>query len=405
MFSRNVEPEIRLPGMLGGVELLERADAFGAHGERFAVLKNPRNGGMYTIVVRCVADGPWMQDQPQIDAWVGAYANVLASMGHDRAIVCGKAITDTAPDPGGKLSNMVGAGRSAAAPSLAREVIDQVVAAAPATSSENVTYIELTFRGRDLHRKGKDEVILSELARRVPGIRGRLEAAGGGSVTMVTAAELPAIVNAAYDPAAQPFLEQAALAGHTETVPWADAGPVAYQEMWDHLLHDSGKSVTWEMTEAPRSSVNERSLTSLLAPSSDFARKRVAIVYRPHTPAQAAEVSEDDVDAAIFNADQGKKRISARATLKVRATERSRDEVAMGAGMTRFYLLVTGTVLAGEQGDLDQAVSTIEQHATAVLMRLRRCWGSQAAGFAATLPVGFVPWEHTVVPDQVREKL
>lgn len=30
-------------------------------------------------------------------------------------------------------------------------------------------------------------------------------------------------------------------------------------------------------------------------------------------------------------------------------------------------------------------------------------YGSQAAAFVATLPVGFVPWEHTVVPDKVRE--
>jgi hypothetical protein len=405
VFSRNSEPETRLPGMLGGVELLERADAFGAHGERFAVLKNPRNGGLYTVVARCIADGPWMQDQGQINTWVAAYSHVLASLGHEQAVVCGKAITDTAPDPGGKLATMIASGRAAGAPSIATQVIDQVVAAAPATSSDNVTYVEITFRGRDLHRKGNQDSILSELARRVPGIRARLEAAGGGAVSMVTAAELPAIVRAAYDPAAQRFLEQAALAGHVETVPWSEAGPVGYQEAWDHLLHDSGKSVTWEMVEAPRASINERSLTALLAPSSDFARKRVAIIYRPHTPAEAAEVSESDVDAAVFNADQGKKRINARARLKVKATERSRDEVALGAGMVRFSMLVTATVGTGEQGDLDQAVSTIESNAAAVLMRLRRCYGSQAAAFAATLPVGFVPWEHTVIPDRIREQL
>lgn len=222
---------------------------------------------------------------------------------------------------------------------------------------------------------------------------------------MVTAAELPFIVRAAYDPGAQPFLEQATLAGHTTAVPWDEAGPVACQESWDELLHDSGKSVTWEMLEAPRSAITERSLTALLSPGSDFARKRVALIYRPHTPAEAAEVSEGDVDAAVFNADQGKKRISARAKLKLRATERSRDEVAGGAGMTKFYVMVTATVLTGDAGDLEQAVSTVEGNASAVLMRLRRSYGSQAAGFATTLPVGFVPWEHTVIPDRVREQL
>ncbi|MFS3130635.1 SCO6880 family protein [Nocardioides sp. Bht2] len=405
VFSRNQERESRLPGMLGGVELLEKADAFGVHGEQFAVLHNPRVGGLYTVVAKCIADGPWMQDQTQVDLWVASYANVLSALGHDHAIICAKAITETAPDPGGRLAAMVGAGRVAGAPAVARGIIDQVVAAAPATSSENVTYLELTFRGRTLDRKGRRDVILSELARRVPGVRGRLEAAGGGAVTMVTANELPGIVRAAYDPEAQVFLERAALAGSGPTaVDWKDAGPVSYQEAWDHLLHDSGRSVTWEMAEAPRQSLNERSLTALLAPHSDFARKRVAIIYRPHTPAEAAQVSENDVDTAVFNADQGKKRISARSRLRVKATERSRDEVALGAGMVRFSLLITATV-HHRDGDLDQAVSTIEAGASSVLMRLRRSYGSQAAGFVATLPVGFVPWIHTVVPDKIRDLL
>ncbi|WP_374197030.1 SCO6880 family protein [Pimelobacter sp. 30-1] len=405
VFSRNSQPECRLPGMLGTLRVLERSDAFGEHGERFAVVKNPRMGGQYTVVVKCVADGPSMQDQQQINAWVASYSHVLAAMGHEPALVCGKAITDTAPDPGGRLATMVESGRAEGAPAIARTIIDQVVAAAPATSSENVTYVELTFRGRMLNRKGKEDVILSELARRVPNLRARLAEAGGGAVSMVKAAELAAIVRVAYDPATQPFLEQASLAGYTDSVPWADAGPVASQESWGEFLHDSGRSVTWEMLEAPRAAVTERSFTALLAPRSDFARKRVALIYRPHTPAEAAEVSENDVDAAVFNADQGKKRISARSKRKVNATERSRDEVAGGAGMTRFYALITATVLADDRGDLDQAVSTIESNAAAVLMGLRRSYGSQAAAFAATLPVGFVPWEHTVVPDSIREQL
>ena len=36
-------------------------------------------------------------------------------------------------------------------------------------------------------------------------------------------------------------------------------------------------------------------------------------------------------------------------------------------------------------------------------LTLRRCYGSQAAAFAATLPVGLVPWEETVIPDKIRK--
>lgn len=400
MFSRQLSTA-RLPGMLGRLELIEASDPFGVP---FVVVRNPHgDGDLWTVVLRCVADGPWMQDQPQVDAWVAAYAGFLGALGQDPSVVCAKAITDTAPDPGGKLARSVTATRSEQAPDVARAVIDECLAEYPAASSENSTLIEVTYDGKTLHRKAERDVILSELGRRVPGLRGRLEAAGGGAVTMVTVAELPVMVRAAYDPAAQPFLEAAAIAGHQQVVEWEEAGPVASQEAWDHLLHDSGKSVTWEMVEAPRSAVTERSLTGLLSPSPDFARKRVALIYRPHTPASAARVSESDVDTAVFNAEQGKKRVTARARLRVASTERSRDEVASGAGMVRFSLLVTATVLAGERGDLDQAVASVEGSAGAVLMRLRRCYGTQAAAFATTLPVGLVPWKHTMIPDQIRE--
>lgn len=87
----------------------------------------------------------------------------------------------------------------------------------------------------------------------------------------------------------------------------------------------------------------------------------------------------------------------------MKAAEQSRQEVAAGAAAVRFSLLVTATVLSG--GDVPQAVSTLEARAGSVPIRIRRCYGSQAAAFAATLPVGFVPWEHTTVSTTVREWL
>lgn len=60
-------------------------------------------------------------------------------------------------------------------------------------------------------------------------------------------------------------------------------------------------------------------------------------------------------------------------------------------------------MLAG--GDVPQAVSTLEGRAGSVPIRIRGCYGSQAAAFAATLPVGFVPWEHTTITPKIREWL
>jgi hypothetical protein len=81
-------------------------------------------------------------------------------------------------------------------------------------------------------------------------------------------AELARIVRVAYDPVTAPALEQAELAGDTEVVEWSDAGPVACRDLWGELVHDSARSITWEMHGAPRSKITERALAPLLAPHS-----------------------------------------------------------------------------------------------------------------------------------------
>ena len=397
LFTRKPDPQVRLPGMLGRSELLTAEDPFTS----FAVIRS--TGGLYTMVARCSAEGPQMQDQERVDAWVANYAALLSMAGQETGLVCAKAITDTAPDPGGRLPAMVTALRSKRSPLLARQVMTETVADLPAASSDNVTYLEMTFRGRLLNRKGDERAILSELSRKAAGFVARAQYAGGGHVEMVKAPELVRLVRESYDPVTSAALEQAELAGEAEPLTWAESGPVASREMWGELVHDSGRSITWEMYGAPRSKITENALTHLLVPHGDFARKRVALLYRPHSPDESTRVAERDADTANFVAQQSKKRPSASAQLVQRAAEQSRQEVAAGAASVRFSLMVTVTVRF--DGDMDQAVSTLEARGKAVPIRLRRVFGAQAAAFAATLPVGFVPWEHTLVGSNIREWL
>lgn len=400
VFSRNRNPSMRLPGLLGRTSLVEKTDTFG---EPFVVIKNPLKGGLYTIVARCIADGPGLQDMERLNTWVSGYSRVLTMMGQEPGLVCAKAIGDTSPDPGNRLASMVDGliPKDQAIPDLARNTMAECVADYPTTSSENVTYVELTFRGKALSRRNDEASILSELSRRVPGLLGQLASAGGGAVSMVTKEELPAIVRVAYDPAAQPFLEKAALTQQDHHIDWADAGPTAYQDLWDRFVHDSGTSVTWEMYQAPRSTVTSLASAGLLAPHSDFTRKRIAMIYRPHMPDESVRVSERDANGARVMASQSKKRMTATAALRMQATDQSRQEVASGAVMVRFSVLMTATVANPDQ--LEQAVSTMEVAAGTVPLYVRRCYGTQAAAFATTLPAGFIPWEHTVVPNMVRE--
>lgn len=397
--SKKRNPENRLPGLLGKTKLLHQRDTFG---QPFAVIKSP--GNMWTIVARCSADGPWLQDQDRINSWVANYSVMLSAFAQEQGLLCVKVITDTAPDPGGRLGSMVRSMREASAPLLARMVIDECVAELPATSSENHTYIELTYRGRQLSRKNDERAITAELARRIPRLVQLASAAGGGSVEMVSADELARVVRVAFDPAIQASMEAADIDGDPDVFDWTDAGPAAYSERWADLYHDSGHSITFEMREAPRSKVIELALAGFVGPHRDFARKRVALIYRPHTPDEASRVAEQDARTANFQVGQsGKKRASASAEMIQRAAEQSRQEVAAGAGSVRFSIMFTVTTLFG--GDMDQAVSTIHSAAGAVPIRVRRCYGGQAAGFVTTLPVGFLPWEHTLITPRVREWL
>ena len=407
VLSRNTNPGSRLPGMLGRTELLTAADAF----SEFVVLKSP--GGLYTMVVRCSAEGPWMQDRDRVDGWVANYSRFLAACGQETGLVAAKAITDTAPDPGGRLPAMVAAMRRNSnpylvaadhqRPDLARQVMEETVADLPAAASDNTTYLELTFRGRLLNRRGDERVILAELSRKATGIVAAAQAAGGGHVELLTAPDLARLVRESYDPVTSAALEQAELDGDPEPLDWSDAGPVASRELWGELVHDSARSITWEMHGAPRSKITENALTHLLVPHGDFARKRVALIYRPHTADESTRVAERDAATANFLATQGKKRATASAELVQKAAEQSRQEVAEGAGSVRFSLMVTVTVRY--DGDMAQAVSTLEARGRAVPIRLRRCYGAQAAAFATTLPVGFLPWEHALVTPSMREWL
>jgi hypothetical protein len=398
VFSRNADPAVTLPGMAGRLALLEGADPMGA---AFAVVHDRRHGGLFTVVARCEADGPGMAETEQVDTWVAGWARFLATAGTDDALAAVKVVVDTAPDPGTRLAAAVRDAAVPGAPTLAAAVMGECAATYPALAARNTTWVELTFHARALARKGEPDLVLTELSRRTPAILDGLAAAGGGSVAMATPAELAATVRGAYDPTA-----------HTDTahtdgnlVEWSEAGPLAASESWGCYRHDSGISVSWAMHDAPRAGIEATALGHLLAPQPGLARKRVALLLRPAPPDASARAAENDAATATFNAGGGtvRGRVSAADCLRVRATEQARHEVATGAVLVKFSVLVTATVT--DPSDLEQAVATVESAAGAVPLRLRRADGSQAAAFAATLPIGFLPHLHTLISDKTRELL
>ena len=104
-----------------------------------------------------------------------------------------------------------------------------------------------------------------ELAARLPGLTAGLQATGAGAAHPLSAQELCETIRVAYDPAAATLIDDAHADGDVPDLRWSDVGPTAAQAGWDGYRHDSAKSVTWAMTQAPRGLVQSGVLARLLA--------------------------------------------------------------------------------------------------------------------------------------------
>jgi len=425
----------RLPGLLASSRLLS---AITAHGEQFALIHLPATKH-FAVVIGCDPEGAQLVDAETVDEWVACWGTWLAKLGHEANLEACSVTVETAPDPGSRLSAEVDAMLTSDAPALSRAMLTETVASYPHGSAAVTAYVTLTFSARRISyteaegvlgagggKRGtgarrspsvrSPEQMAAQIGRRLPLLLHQLRSAGAGTGAAMTAAEVAEMVRVAYDPAAAALLDRARaqqacqVAPHEMPAPlvgWQDAGPVAQVEAWDHLRHDSGASITWQMVDVPHGAVQSRVLEQLLEADDNLARKRVTLIYRPHDPASAARVADADVRTAIGRATARAGEGRASESLALASARQSAAEQATGAGLVRFSMLVTATVMntADLPARLAQAAEVIDQLGPACQLRLRRCYFSQAAAFTAALGVGIVLPAHVAVPDVIRDNL
>jgi hypothetical protein len=387
-----------LPGLAAGSEISEAEDAYG---RRFALLRLPSRND-YAVTFSCEPDGASLVDAEQVDSWVAHWGNWLASLGDEPGLVGAQVTVETAPDFGTRLRREVENNLDPDAPTVAQAMLRDVVESYPAGSATVRAFVTLTFTGTVRGVRRDPEVMARDLAVRLPALSEGLHATGAGAARPVTARELAELVRTAYDPAAAHTFDAARAAGEQLTVDWADVGPTAAQATWDHYRHDSGVSVTWGMTEAPRGEVLDSVLATLLSPHRDIDRKRVALLYRPLAAGAASDAVVSDVNAATFRA-QSARPGNARTATDLRKAERSALEEAQGAGVTNFSMLVTATV--SSEAQLPLATAAIDSLAPTARIRLRVLHGSQDSAFTAALPLGIVVPRHLRVPTELRNAL
>lgn len=388
-----------LPGLAAASTMSEAQDSYA---RPFALLTYPTTNH-HVIVLNCEADGASLVDQDQVNEWVAQWGGWLGRLAHEPGLVGASVTVETAPDSGIRLSHEVTSNLDPNAPALAQQMLKEVLAEYPTGSAQITTRVALTYsgaaRGGHERKDAGDMAVL--LGNRLPHLTDSLASTGAGTSRPMTAAELAETVRVAYDPTVATLVEQARADGGTG-LEWHEAGPSAAQEAWDHYRHDTGVSVTWQMSEAPRGEVFSSVLSGLMAPNDDIARKRVTLYYRPHDPAQAAKIVEQDKLDARFRSNQARA-AQARASVALRAAEQSAQEEARGAGVTRFALAVTATVTDVE--DLPRARAAIEDLAPRSRILLRPVNGSQASAFASVLPIGLVLPAHLLVPATIRDNL
>ncbi len=408
-----------LPGLLAASHLYECVDSYG---EPFAMLHVPATRH-YSIVLKADPEGSQLVDAETSDIWVARWGTWMADLPREPNLAAASATVETAPDPGSRLTREVEALLTDGAPELARQMLREVTDTYALGSPQVTGRVSLTFSatrrvvddpelfpGRAAKRAGKkrDTVLTpdemaAQVGSRLPGLVRELATTGAGGVRALTAAELAENVRVAYDPAAGPVIDALRARGEHPDIGWDEAGPVAQVEDWGALRHDSGASVTWQMTQAPRGAVQSEVLRPLLEPNNELIRKRVTLLYRPHDPSTSAKIAYNDVRTALGRATMRAGEGKAAETLDLQAARQTATEEASGAGLTRFSLLVTATV--ADPDLVPHVADLVDQAGGASRLTLRRVYAGQSAAFAACLGIGLVLNSHVAVPAAVRQYL
>jgi hypothetical protein len=386
-------PAWQLPGVLAPLALLDAEDGYG---DRYGIVWDRRAGTM-TATLRVIPASTWLANRADADGWVANWGAWLASLGYLPALRHVTVTIDTAPEPGSTLADTVAEALDPAAPLAARQIMGQLVAAAPAAAADVDTRVSITFDPK-ASPSAPDSIpgAVAEVGRTLHGLESALATCGVTVLGRATPSEIAGVVRTAFDPASRGevnrLLARAGASGPGQGLSWAEAGPVGAEEEPGCYRHDSGISISWAWSEAPRQNVTADVLARLVAPGRH--PKRVSLQYRPFPAAEATRVLESEVNAAQFRAtykNRTGRDETARDSYDQARARRAAAEEAAGAGVCLISMYVTVTVAA--EADLARAAAETEAAAESSRIRLRRMTYAQAAGFAATLPVGICPAE------------
>ncbi|MFC6341511.1 SCO6880 family protein [Nocardioides hankookensis] len=192
--------------------------------------------------------------------------------------------------------------------------------------------------------------------------------------------ELARVIRGAYDPVVD--LEPAG-AGASLSV----AGPVAVDEHWDHLVHDSGVSVVLWISDWPRSETIPNFMHQLIFERG--VRRTLSLFMRP--VAQANAVREVRREKTDYIADRAQKQKMGQVLAESDSDEYVdvvTRERALNAGHADMRYTGLITITAASLEEARAAADTVRRSANACGMETEVLYGRQAQAFtAAALPL------------------
>lgn len=375
-----------LPGVLAPLKLLDVDDGRGGR----QVLVWNRATGVLSAILRVAPTGITLADPADATTWVTAYGAMLADLGYKKQIESVTFNIESAPGGGTNQRQYVLDRLDPGAPGLSLKVAGEILDAEPSSAADVSATVTFNFNLKNVHPV--PETLLdgaAEVVRLLPSLEQSLAASGATVTGRASTQWLIRRVRAAFDPAIRMSLTEGDGPGD-ELLEWIDAGPIRTESTPDVYAHDSGLSVTWAMTHAPRGTVRQHSLVPLLAPGPFY--KRLCYVYRPYSAAEAAQKVEDEITGGTLRAMMRrwtKKDTSQREYDDQVKARRAAQEESLGAGYGRFTMYVTTTARTAEA--LAQACANVEDRMGQTKIRFRRCRGAQAAAFATSLGLGIDP--------------
>jgi len=383
----------QLPGVLATLRCLDVEDG---EGGTFGLVWDRRTG-LLTATLRVAATGTTLAEGGSADAWVANWSSWLAALGDEPTVRWVTVTVESAPDPGSTLRDQVEARIDTTAPRAAQDLLRQLVDASPGVAANVDTRVSITFDPVKAAQKADGLLdAAADVSLTLRGLENSLGSCGLSVLGRASAPEIAGMVRTAFDPASRAAVNTAlarvdvGAAPAGDVLTWADAGPVAAEERYDAYAHDSGISVTWALRDAPRQQVTSNVLGRLVAPGRW--PRRVAMTYQVFPSEQAGQIVESERNAAAFRQAyraRTKRDETARDLEDRQRADQAAMEESQGAGVVLWSTYVTTTVI--DPAQLTAAAADVEQRAGTAKLRLRRMYGSQAVGFATSLPLGVYP--------------